>query len=303
MDGIIVVDKPSGYTSFDIVAIIRRLSGERRVGHTGTLDPMATGVLPVLLGSATKVQIFMENADKVYEAEMKLGITTDTQDITGKLLSESSVYVTEEEIIDTLNSFKGDISQIPPMYSAVKMKGKKLYELAREGKEVERETRKVKIISNELINFEKGSNIVKIRVKCSKGTYIRTLCSDMGQYLGCGATLSALRRTESNGFSISDSVTLDKIKEYGNSEKLESLILSLDRVFERKRELPVTYPQAVRFTNGGGLMLSRLPLLKDMKEGEILRIYFKNKLLGLGVVNLEKEEISVLKVLCKDIPQ
>ena len=303
MDGIIVVDKPSGYTSFDIVAIIRRLSGERRVGHTGTLDPMATGVLPVLLGSATKVQIFMENTDKVYEAEMKLGITTDTQDITGKLLSESSVYVTEEEIIDTLNRFKGNISQIPPMYSAVKMKGKKLYELAREGKEVERETRKVNIISNELINFEKGSNIVKIRVKCSKGTYIRTLCSDMGQYLGCGATLSALRRTESNGFSISDSVTLDKIKEYGNSEKLESLILSLDRVFERKRELPVTYPQAVRFTNGGGLMLSRLPLLKDMKEGEILRIYFKNKLLGLGVVNLEKEEISVLKVLCKDIPQ
>ena len=303
MDGIIVVDKPSGYTSFDIVAIIRRLSGERRVGHTGTLDPMATGVLPVLLGSATKVQIFMENTDKVYEAEMKLGITTDTQDITGKLLSESSVYVTEEEIIDTLNRFKGNISQIPPMYSAVKMKGKKLYELAREGKEVERETRKVNIISNELINFEKESNIVKIRVKCSKGTYIRTLCSDMGQYLGCGATLSALRRTESNGFSISDSVTLDKIKEYGNSEKLESLILSLDRVFERKRELPVTYPQAVRFTNGGGLMLSRLPLLKDMKEGEILRIYFKNKLLGLGVVNLEKEEISVLKVLCKDIPQ
>lgn len=299
MNGVIVVDKPSGYTSFDVVAIIRRLSGEKKVGHTGTLDPMATGVLPVLLGTGTRVQTFMEDADKVYEAEVQFGITTDTQDMTGKVLTRKDVNITDEEIKVVLNKFTGDIEQVPPMYSAIKKNGKKLYELAREGKEIERDARKINISSNDLIYFNKETNIAKIRVRCSKGTYIRTLCSDIGQELGCGACMYSLRRVESNGFSIDEAIPLEKIRD--KDCKFDTLLQDIDVLFKRNRCVKVTNAQAVRFVNGGGLMLSRISGCDFSRDKEIIRVYFESLLIGLGMVDLEKQEVSVLRVLNREI--
>lgn len=225
MNGIIIVDKPAGFTSHDVVAKLRRICGTRRVGHSGTLDPMATGVLPIFVGRATRACEFAEGDSKVYTARLLLGVVTDTQDITGTVLSECTPDVTEQQVLSACAAFVGDIQQTPPMYSAVKVNGKRLYSLARQGVEVERKARRICIRS---IGVKRVSPCrYDLDVHCSKGTYIRTLCHDIGAFLGCGGTMEALRRTAAGGFTLSDAHTLEEL-EAGGAEKA---LLPVDSLF------------------------------------------------------------------------
>ena len=209
MNGILIVDKPQGWTSHDVVAKLRGVCRERRIGHSGTLDPMATGVLVVFLGRATRAVELCENDEKEYEAVLRLGTVTNTQDMTGEVLESNPAEVTETELRTVLARFTGPQTQIPPMYSAVKIGGRKLYELARKGQNVERQPRNITIHELELLRFE-GTD-ARLRIRCSKGTYIRTLCHDIGAALGCGGCLAYLRRTRAGRFSAADSVTLDRL--------------------------------------------------------------------------------------------
>ena len=224
-NGIVIIDKPQGWTSMDVCAKLRGILHEKRVGHAGTLDPMATGVLPVFVGQATKAVSFAEGGQKVYEAVLQLGLVTDTQDTTGETLEERAVTVTEDEVRAALGRFLGEIEQIPPMYSAIKVNGQKLYDLARQGKEVARKPRRITIYDLALTE-ELGNGQYALRVECSKGTYIRTLCHDLGQALGCGGCMAALRRTEASGFGIGEAVTLEDAAREG-----EALLRPLDSLF------------------------------------------------------------------------
>ena len=224
-NGIIIIDKPAGWTSMDVCAKLRGILHEKRVGHAGTLDPMATGVLPVFVGQATKAVSFAENGRKVYEAVLQLGRVTDTQDTTGETLEEHAVTVTADDVRAALPRFLGEIEQIPPMYSAIKVNGQKLYDLARQGKEVARKPRRITIYDLALTE-ELGNGQYALRVECSKGTYIRTLCHDLGQALGCGGCMAALRRTEASGFCIGEAVTLEDAAREG-----EALLRPLDSLF------------------------------------------------------------------------
>ena len=224
-NGIIIIDKPAGWTSMDVCAKLRGILHEKRVGHAGTLDPMATGVLPVFVGQATKAVSFAENGRKVYEAVLQLGRVTDTQDTTGETLEERAVTVTADDMRAALPRFLGEIEQIPPMYSAIKVNGQKLYDLARQGKEVARKPRRITIYDLALTE-ELGNGQYALRVECSKGTYIRTLCHDLGQALGCGGCMAALRRTMAAGFRIEEAVTLERAQ-----EEHETLLLPLDEYF------------------------------------------------------------------------
>ena len=224
-NGIIIIDKPAGWTSMDVCAKLRGILHEKRVGHAGTLDPMATGVLPVFVGQATKAVSFAEGGKKVYEAVLLLGRVTDTQDTTGETLEERAVTVTADDMRAALPRFLGEIEQIPPMYSAIKVNGQKLYDLARQGKEVARKPRRITIYDLALTE-ELGNGQYALRVECSKGTYIRTLCHDLGQALGCGGCMAALRRTEASGFCIGEAVTLEDAAREG-----EALLRPLDSWF------------------------------------------------------------------------
>lgn len=224
-NGIIIIDKPAGWTSMDVCAKLRGILHEKRVGHAGTLDPMATGVLPVFVGQATKAVSFAEGGKKVYEAVLLLGRVTDTQDTTGETLEERAVTVTADDVRAALPCFLGEIEQIPPMYSAIKVNGQKLYDLARQGKEVARKPRRITIYDLALTE-ELGNGQYALRVECSKGTYIRTLCHDLGQALGCGGCMAALRRTEASGFGIGEAVTLEDAAREG-----EALLRPLDSLF------------------------------------------------------------------------
>lgn len=229
-DGIIIIDKPAGWTSMDVCAKLRGVFHEKRVGHAGTLDPMATGVLPVFVGKATKAVSFAENGKKEYHATLRLGLTTDTQDTTGTVLHACEANVSEEELREVLSRFTGEIEQLPPMYSAIKVGGQKLYDLARKGKEVERAARKITIFALELVEMTSPCE-AKLRVVCSKGTYIRTLCHDIGAALSCGGAMAALRRTEASGFKIAEAVTMEQAVERG-----EALLFPLQEYF---RNYPV----------------------------------------------------------------
>ena len=224
-DGILIIDKPQGWTSMDICAKLRGIFHEKRVGHAGTLDPMATGVLPVFIGRATRAVQFAENGEKEYHAVLKLGLVTDTQDTTGTVLAAKPVEVGTAELRAALAAFTGEISQVPPMYSALKVNGQKLYELARQGKSVERKARTVMISALELTE-QLAPDEFSLRVVCSKGTYIRTLCHDIGQALGCGGCMASLRRTMAAGFTIDGAVTLERAQAEG-----EALLLPLDAYF------------------------------------------------------------------------
>ena len=226
-NGILIIDKPAGWTSMDVCAKVRGILHEKRVGHGGTLDPMATGVLPVFVGRATRAVEFAENGRKEYLAGLRLGLATDTQDVTGTALETRPVTAGREELEAALAGFRGDIQQIPPMYSAVKVQGKKLYELARRGKEVERKPRPVTIYELEILEAESGTDF-RLRCLCSKGTYIRTLCHDIGEALGCGGALYSLRRTMAAGFTLADAVTLEDVQERG-----EALLRPLDSLFSQ----------------------------------------------------------------------
>ena len=224
-NGILIIDKPAGWTSMDVCAKIRGILHEKRVGHGGTLDPMATGVLPVFVGQATRAVEFAENSQKEYVAGLRLGLTTNTQDTSGETLETHPATASRADVEAAMARFLGDIQQIPPMYSAVKINGKKLYELARKGQEVARKPRSITIHELELLEQVSGTDYT-FRCLCSKGTYIRTLCHDIGQALGCGAALYSLRRTMAAGFTLADTVTLEDVQEKG-----ESLLLPTDSLF------------------------------------------------------------------------
>lgn len=230
LNGIIVIDKEPGFTSHDVVAKMRGICGQRKIGHTGTLDPAATGVLPVCLGSATKLCDMLTDRDKEYVAEMLLGVETDTQDTTGQVLRERQVTATPEQVRECAASFLGDILQVPPMYSALKVNGKKLCELARAGKEIERQPRPVTV--RELEILEICLPVVKMRVACSKGTYIRTLCADIGEKLGCGGAMQSLRRTRAGSFFLEEALTLGGLQKLKDAGRLEEALRPVDSVFE-----------------------------------------------------------------------
>lgn len=296
MNGIIVIDKENGYTSFDVVAKMRRICGEKKIGHTGTLDPMATGVLPILIGNATKAQSLLPESDKEYEATFSFGITTDTLDITGKVLSQTESNVKSEDLEAVLPQFRGDIMQLPPMYSAVSKDGVRLYELARKGLVTEREARPITVYKLDLLNFDEQLQSAQILVKCSKGTYIRSICDDIGQALGCGAVMTSLRRVTACGYTLDDAITLEKVKELSENGMLEEYLIPTESVFACYPSVKVTEAQAVRFKNGGGLMLSRTDVDDNSENGAYYRVYNSSDVfLGLGYVNKEKEELSVKK--------
>lgn len=292
MQGLILLSKPKGITSFSAVSKIKWLAQEKRVGHTGTLDPLATGVLPIFIGKATALSGILLDADKGYTATVKLGVTTDTCDITGTVLSETKVKVTKEELEAALYKFRGKISQVPPMYSALKKDGVRLYQLAREGKSVEIEPREVEIKKLNLISFE--GDTFKIEVECSKGTYIRSLCRDIGEELACGATMTELVRTSTSGFNLEQTVSLDDL----TRENIGDYILPEETALSYLREIKVTEKQAIRFSNGGQLAFERLKNAV-FEDGELVRVKFKNKFLGVGYADNEKQQIAIKCVINK----
>ena len=268
MNGIIIIDKPMGRTSHDMVYVMRKLTGIKKVGHTGTLDPMATGVLPVCIGNATKVADMLTLSDKRYIAELVLGRTTDTQDADGKVLTECEVNCTEEEIRAAVMSFVGEFEQVPPMYSAIKQNGKKLYELARQGIEVERKSRRITIHSIDILKID--GNHVTIDVSCSKGTYIRTLCEDIGKKLGVGAYMNTLRRTKTGPFSIEESYTVEDVEKLKENGQLESVIIPVDRMFEEYPKITLNPKQVKSVTNGMAMTY------RGGAEGQTYRVYDEN---------------------------
>ena len=250
MNGIVIIDKPAGWTSQDVVSKLRGVLHTKRIGHGGTLDPMATGVLPVFVGRATRGVEFFEHAEKTYEAVLQLGITTDTEDTSGAVLEEKEVSVTEADLLAVLPRFRGEIMQIPPMYSALKVNGKKLYELARAGKEVERQSRPITIHELELLEF--GGNTVRLRVHCSKGTYIRTLCKDIGNALGCGGCMAALRRVRAGEYTIEEAVPLQTLLD---SDDPELYLRPVDSMFRNLPAVTLTEKQETRCRNGNSFTL------------------------------------------------
>lgn len=243
--GILIIDKPAGWTSMDVCARLRGILHERRIGHGGTLDPMATGVLPVFVGSATKAVEFAEKGDKEYLAGLRLGVVTNTQDSTGEVLEERPISVGRVELEAVLPRFTGPIEQVPPMFSAIKRDGKKLYELARKGQEVHRDPRPVTIHALEALE-QAGPDRFLLRVRCSKGTYVRTLCHDIGQALGCGGCMDELRRTMAAGFTLEDAVTLEQVQEQG-----EALLLPVDCFFAGCPVFILPSPRMERMVRNG----------------------------------------------------
>ena len=249
MNGIVIIDKPQEWTSNDVVSRLRRVFNTRRIGHGGTLDPMATGVLPVFVGRATRGVEFFEHAEKVYETTVRFGLTTDTEDITGKTITECEVSLTESDLIAVLPKFRGDILQVPPMYSAIKVNGQKLYDLARKGREVERQPRSITIHELELLEFT--GNEARLRVRCSKGTYIRTLCKDIGEALGCGACMAALRRVEAGEYTLEGSVPLRQLLDISEAGgDVEHFLRPVDSMFASHEKLRLNEKQARLVKNG-----------------------------------------------------
>lgn len=258
MDGIIVIRKEKGYTSHDVVARLRGILHMKKIGHTGTLDPEAEGVLPVALGKATRLVDMITEKEKTYEAVMRLGVVTDTQDMTGSVLSRSEVTVTPEEVEETISSFVGEQMQVPPMYSALKVNGKKLYELAREGKSVERKARPVHFFEIRILDMQLP--LVRFRVTCSKGTYIRTLCNDIGEKLGCGAAMEELLRTQVGRFELKDSLTLGQVEEAVRTGDIEEKILGVEEALKE-------YPRVSCTDAGDRLLENGNPLAEAFVSG------------------------------------
>lgn len=286
MDGILNVYKPQGITSFSAVSRIRRFTGEKRVGHAGTLDPMATGVLPVLVGRAAALQEMLSDHDKSYRAGIKLGVVTDTGDITGNVLkSKEASGVSDEMFENVLKSFIGRIMQTPPMYSAIKINGERLYELARRGVEVERKPRQIEIYSASLVKRLSEDEFI-FDVSCSKGTYIRTLCEDIGEKLGLGACMSSLERRVCGDFCASDSVSLDSVEQMyknGDRDGIERLLIPCEKLFENSKKITLPQFYSKLCSNGCEIYLSKLGLPDSALAGSLFRVYtFDGKFLGLA---------------------
>lgn len=292
MNGIICVNKKQNITSFGVCAKLRGILGEKKVGHTGTLDPMAEGVLPVMIGGATRFLNFLPESDKGYRASFILGKTTDTLDITGNVTAEYENNVSESDVSEALKFFKGKIMQTPPMYSAVSVNGKRLYELARQGIEVERKERAIEIKRLELVENINGEYVID--VFCSKGTYIRSLIDDIGRMLGCGAVMTSLVRTSAMGFTLENCTTLDELQQRKNENiGFDDILLPLDQVLSAYNKITISPAQSVRFKNGGSLDLARIK--KQLIKEEIYRIYNpEGDFLGLGqAVN---EELIIKRI-------
>ena len=251
MNGIVIIDKPAGWTSQDVVSKLRGVLHTKRIGHGGTLDPMATGVLPVFVGRGTRAVEFFEHAEKTYVATLRLGITTDTEDITGKVLEKKKVSVTKEEFLVILEQFRGEIQQVPPMYSALKINGQKLCDLARKGKEVQRQSRTVTIYKLECLDF--NGDTAKVLVHCSKGTYIRTLCKDIGAALGCGGCMESLRRVAAGAYTIDKAIPLSNLVESDDPEKY---LRPVDTLFTAYPAITLTEKQELRCRNGNAFSVN-----------------------------------------------
>lgn len=313
MDGVLIIDKPAGLTSHDVVARVRRILGERRIGHTGTLDPFATGVLVLLLGRATRLAQFLSGAEKEYEAVVRLGFATDTGDITGKPMveagvSEASPSPTEQEIDAVLNSLRGEIEQVPPMYSAKKQSGQKLYELARRGQEVEREAVSVTIYSLEalrniaglLTNNQESTTDISIRVVCSAGTYVRTLAEDFGKRLGVGAHVAELRRTRAGDFSIKDALSLEQLDQHVTTESLSKILVSPDAALQRLPFVSLTAVDVCRTQQGLPLKLQTEPESISGADDSIRMRDEMGKLIAVGTYDREAQLLRPRVVLATE---
>ena len=299
MNGIINIYKEQGYTSHDVVAKLRGILRMKKIGHTGTLDPDAVGVLPVCTGRATKLCGMITDWGKTYEAVMLLGTRTDTQDISGNILSQTEVNVTKIQIMDVIDSFTGEYDQIPPMYSALKHNGKKLYELARQGIEIERKPRRVNIKSILIndINLEDNDKTVTFTVECSKGTYIRTLCEDIGNRLGCGACMQSLKRTRVGSFSIDNSYTLSQIEQMVQAGKTDEILTPIDEMFSDSRKVIISQEYDKLLYNGNKLPYNSIQGKNDVQhnEDEQVRVYDKNDEF-IGVYRFEGNEFVPVKM-------
>ena len=295
LNGVINIRKEAGFTSHDVVAKMRGICGQKKIGHTGTLDPEATGVLPVCLGNGTKLCDMLTDKDKEYVAELLLGTVTDTQDMTGEILNTHPVTVSEEQVREAVLGFVGEYDQIPPMYSALKVNGKKLYELARAGKEVERKARKVNIIEIEILQIQ--IPVVKMRVACSKGTYIRTLCADIGDRLGCGGCMQSLIRTRVGNFALEDAITLAELQESKDAGRLEEAVISVDSVFADLPALHVVEKWQKLLENGNSFYANQTVEGKTYPAGEWVRIYrADNSFVGIYAYDNEKKWYKPIKM-------
>lgn len=292
MTGIICINKGKDITSFGVCAKVRGITKEKKCGHTGTLDPMATGVLPVMLGGATRFLDFLPESDKSYRASFILGKTTDTLDITGNVTGEFEVNVSKNDVLNALSDFRGKIMQVPPMYSAVSVNGTRLYDLARQGIEVEREAREVEVKSLELVSEDNGE--YTIDVFCSKGTYIRTLIDDLGKKLGCGAVMTSLVRTKAMGFSLEDCITIEELQRRKDENiGFDDILIPLDKALCDYKKLTVSEAQSVRFKNGGALDLKRIK--QKVMLDVLYRVYSPNgEFLGLG--KAEDDELKAKRI-------
>lgn len=290
-NGILLIDKPQGFTSFDVIAKLRGMTRQRKIGHAGTLDPMATGVLPCLFGTATRLCDIMPCDTKSYRAGVSFGISTDTQDLTGKVISKSDIAVTRDNLNALLPDFRGEIMQTPPMYSAVWVNGKRLYDLAREGKEVERPQRKITIFSLEMTEFDEGARTAVFEVTCSRGTYIRTLFHDIGQRLGCGAALSSLRRTSSGGFNEAQCITMEEAQRLTDEGTLLERLLPVSDAFRSLPVLKVGEWQGKMLTNGVALSLKKL----GHPAPGSYSVWLDDEFLGLGTVDENSDAMRLKK--------
>jgi len=281
MNGIVIVDKPQGWTSQDVTARLRRVFQTRRIGHGGTLDPMATGVLPVFVGRGTRGVEFFEHAEKAYETVLQLGLTTDTEDISGEVLEKRDVHISETEFTEILSQFRGKIMQVPPMYSALKVNGQKLCDLARKGKTVERQPREIEIFELTLLDF--GGDTARLRVRCSKGTYIRTLCKDIGEALGCGGCMAQLRRVQAGEYTIDEAVPLQALLDAQNPEEY---LRPVDSMFRNYPAVTLSDKQEKRCRNGNSFSCQLEP--------GTYRVYSKNKEF-LALSRVEDGVMSTIK--------
>lgn len=297
MNGVILIHKEKDYTSFDVVAVVRKLLGQKKVGHTGTLDPNATGILPVLLGTATKAQDVLPDHNKKYTACFRLGIATDTLDIWGKVTEEKPSCVSREQLEQALARFRGEIEQLPPMYSAVSIDGKRLYQYAREGKEVERKTRRVTVYELELISFDEAAQSGTLDIYCSNGTYIRTIIDDLARSLGTVGVMTDLVRYEACGYRLEDAITLDRLRELTASGAFDpgsAYFRSVESIFATYPELIVSDKQANRFKNGNPLDIARTSLRGGTEDGVIYRVKDREgHFLSLGIT--AGEELKLYK--------
>lgn len=292
MTGVFVLDKPAGFTSFDAVAVLRGLLGERKIGHTGTLDPMATGVLPLLLGKATRALPFLEERRKSYEAEFALGSATDTLDSTGQTLETDRTPVSREMLEGALPRFRGAIEQVPPMFSALRQDGVRLYDLARQGKTVARAPRPVTVFALTLLEYDEAQRTGRLAVTCSGGTYIRTLIDDLGRAVGSHGVMTALRRTAASGFTLADAVTMDEARRMQRAE-LSARVLPVETLFADLPAVAVSAAQARRFLNGGALDLQRL----STRPAGLCRVHAPGGgFLGLGAPDAAGESLRVQRL-------